>query len=107
MSQIKQKNEKRYRRQRRRISRGSMFLVTGMLLILTTVLSVNSMRLSTKIKENEQTQVKLQLMIDDEKTRSKEIKEFEGYAGSKEYIEDTAREKLGLVYDNEIIFRAR
>ncbi len=27
------------------------------------------------------------------------------YINSKEYIEDMAREKLGLVYDNEIIFK--
>ena len=36
----------------------------------------------------------------------KEIKEKSEYMKTDQYIEDTAREKFGLVYGNEIIFKA-
>lgn len=34
------------------------------------------------------------------------MKDLEKYVTSKEYIEDMAREKFGLVYENEVIFEA-
>ena len=39
-------------------------------------------------------------------TPKKEIKEKSEYMKTDQYIEDTAREKFGLVYGNEIIFKA-
>ena len=44
--------------------------------------------------------------IEDEKARAKEIEELEEYVGTDEYVEDVAKEKLGLVHENEIIFKA-
>ena len=43
--------------------------------------------------------------IDYETQRSEEIAEFERYTETRKYIEDTAKEKLGLVYPGEIIFK--
>ena len=42
-----------------------------------------------------------------EKERSKEIKELDKYVGTDKYVEDVAKEKLGLVHNNEIIFKAK
>ena len=36
----------------------------------------------------------------------KDMEELKEYLNSKEYIEDMAREKFGLVYENEVIFEA-
>ena len=36
----------------------------------------------------------------------KKIEEYETYIKTPKYIEDTARNKLGLVYPNEVIFEA-
>ena len=41
-----------------------------------------------------------------QQTEKKEIKEKSEYMKTDQYIEDTAREKFGLVYGNEIIFKA-
>ena len=38
---------------------------------------------------------------------SKEIKELDKYVGTDKYVEDVAKEKLGLVHNNEIIFKAK
>ena len=43
--------------------------------------------------------------IESEQLRSEEIAEFEKYTQTRKYIEDTARDKLGLVYPGEIIFK--
>ena len=43
--------------------------------------------------------------IQDEKVRAGEIKDLQKYIDSDEYIEKIARDKLGLVYKDEIIFR--
>ena len=36
--------------------------------------------------------------------RAKELEEYEEYVKTDEYVEEVAREKLGLVYKDEIIF---
>lgn len=46
----------------------------------------------------------LQEQIDAETERAEEIEERRAYVQTKKYIEDVAREKLGLVYEDEIIF---
>ena len=47
----------------------------------------------------------LKEQIEAEKERSEEIAEYEKYTQTKKYIEDIAKEKLGLVYEGEIIFK--
>ena len=38
--------------------------------------------------------------------RAKEIEEYGKYVQTKKYAEEVAKEKLGLVYEDEIIFKA-
>ena len=49
---------------------------------------------------------KLEKQIADETERSKEIEDLETYTKTKKYVEDVAKEKLGLVYEDEILFKA-
>ncbi|MCC8137184.1 MAG: septum formation initiator family protein [Clostridiales bacterium] len=44
--------------------------------------------------------------IQDEEIRAEEIDELGDYLNSDEYIEKLAREKLGLVYEDDVIYRA-
>ena len=44
--------------------------------------------------------------LEQEELRAEEIDELEEYVGRDEYVEDVAKEKLGLVYPNEILFEA-
>lgn len=48
----------------------------------------------------------LEKKIEKEEKRSEEIKNYQEYVETKEYIEEVARERLGLVYKDEIIFKA-
>lgn len=47
----------------------------------------------------------LSQQIEDEKARTEEIEALKEYMLTDEYTEEAAREKLGLVKENEIIFQ--
>ena len=49
-------------------------------------------------------EAELELQIQAELAREEEIAELENYIGSDEYVEDVAKDKLGLINPNEIIF---
>ena len=44
-------------------------------------------------------------LIEEEEARTAEIADYRAYIETKSYIEEIAREVLGLVYKDEIIFR--
>ena len=52
-------------------------------------------------------ETELKKQIDEEKARSQEIDDMEAYVGTDEYVEEIAKEKLGLVNENEIILKAK
>lgn len=48
---------------------------------------------------------RLEILIAEEEKRTAEIDEYRVYVQTDKYIEEVAREVLGLVYKNEVIFR--
>ena len=52
-----------------------------------------------------QKEQQLQEQIDAETKRSEEIEEYRKYTQTQKYVEEVAKEKLGLVNENEIIFK--
>lgn len=73
--------------------------------VLLIVLMVEGQSLQKKIDDNIERQAELQEQLDAETARTQEIEELQEYMQSDEYIEKIAREKIGLVKDNEIIFK--
>ena len=49
--------------------------------------------------------MKLQEQLEEERQRTQEIDDLKDYMKTDEYAEQVAREKLGLVKGNEIIFK--
>ena len=47
----------------------------------------------------------LREQLEYELLRQEELKEYQEYIESTEYVEDIAESKLGLLYENQIIFR--
>lgn len=72
-------------------------VLCGTMAYKTASLKAQTAKYSAQITELKKEQKKLE----DEKA---ELKDFESYVKTKEYTEEIAREKLGLVYPNEIIF---
>ena len=82
----------------------------GILLIVLFVFgasTVAGIRLKQKNLTYQQREEALQESIDKEEARSQEIDDLEAYTKTKKYVEDVAKDKLGLVYEDEIIFKAK
>lgn len=86
-------------------NRFSMFLVSLVVVMIMIVVAVKSVELQQKIDAKVQEEQLLDEQIAEEKARTEEIEEFGKEVQTKGYIEDIAREKLGLVYEGEILFK--
>lgn len=86
-----------------RISVVSISCVTA---LLTVILSVGSISLRAKNEDYMAQEAELEKQLQQEAERAAEIAELEDYVGTDEYIEDVAKEKLGLINPNEILFKA-
>lgn len=87
--------------------RRSIFAVSSVVILLVAVMSVSGLTLRAKEKDYQAQIRELEQQIEDEKARAEEIDELEEYVGTDEYVEEVAKDKLGLVNKNEIIFKAR
>ncbi len=97
---------KRARAKRQLQHKLSMYVIASVIVVLVATLSVASISLHAKNKEYMAQEAELEAQIKAESNRAEEIDELEEYVGTDEYVEDVAKEKLGLVYPNEILFEA-
>lgn len=90
---------------KRRQNRLSMFLVSLVVVMLMVVVAVRSMGLQQKIDEKTAELNRLEEQMAAEEQRAREIEEYGKEVKTKGFIENMAREKLGLVYEDEILFK--
>lgn len=90
---------------RRRQNKFSMFLVTLVVVMILIAVAVKRVEIEAKMKDNQAKIEQLNGQIADEEARAEEIKQYEKYTQTKGYVEEVAHDKLGLVYEGEIIFR--
>ncbi len=79
--------------------------MTLVLLMMLVVVGIKSIELREKKAYYAKREEELALQIEQEEQRAEEIKEYETYTQTKKYIEEVARDKLGLVYEGEILFK--
>jgi len=89
----------------RRYNRLAMLGISFVVCMLMVVLLVQGVNLRKRISDNEDKQQTLAQQIEDEENRTQDIEELQEYMQSDEYIEKAAKEKIGLVKDNEIVFK--
>lgn len=80
--------------------------IAVVVLLLLVVLQIQSQKLIVKNNDYRSRKTDLEQGIKDEEVRTGEIKDLQKYIDSDEYIEKIARDKLGLVYEDEIIYKA-
>ena len=76
-------------------------------ILCCSVVGVRSYFLYQEKQELEKKRVVLEAHLEAEEERRGELEEREKYMGTKKFVEDTARDHLGLVYPNEIIVQPR
>lgn len=106
MKRIVRGRAKRRSRWRLQRHRGSVFAISAVVLLLFIVVSMSSISLRAKEAEYQAQEEELKQQLKEEKARTEEIKELGEYVGTDEYVEDVAKEKLGLIHEDEIILKA-
>lgn len=97
------------KKQRKRASSSNRRGMAGIALVVEALLCVmllQSHRLEAKNAAYAQQIAQLNEAIELENVRAEEIEKMPEYTHTKEYVEKVAREKFGLVYEDEMIFRA-
>lgn len=91
---------------RRRKKRRSDKVGVGIIVLaLLVAFSVQIIRLKNKNDEYAKEEAAIQKQYEEETQRKQELEELEEYMKSPKYIEDLAKSKLGLAFENEIIFK--
>lgn len=89
----------------KRQNRLGMFLVSAVVIMLLVVVTVNSFLLRQKQDVYAAREAELDALIAAEEERASELEEFKKYTQTQAYIEEVAKEKLGLVREGEIVFK--
>ena len=92
---------------RRHRNTRSIVLIMMIVIFFVSVLGVRrfSLRRTEAVYLKQEKQIMAQ--IDEEKARTQEIADLEEYMASDRYIEDTARETLGMAYPTDLLLKAR
>ena len=90
---------------RSRQNRLSMILAVLVVAILFVAVNINGSSMRRELEENQEKITRLKQEIEEEELRSKSIEEYRAYTETDQFIEQVAREKLGLLYEGETIFR--
>ena len=88
-------------------NRFGMFLVSLVVILILVLVEVRSLELQRKIDAKKAESAQLETQIEAENKRAEEIEKFGKEVQTKGYIENVAREKLGLVYEDEILFKQK
>lgn len=86
-------------------NRLSMFMVTVVVLMVLVVVAIRSVELRAKQETYNERIAQLTQQKELEEQRTLEIEEYEKYTKTKKFVEEVAKDKLGLVYEGEIIFK--
>lgn len=82
-----------------------MPLIAFIVVIFCIVVGIRSINLMQQRNELNEKKAALEEQIKEEEKRTKDLEELEKYMQTKKYMEEVARERLGLVYPDEIIIQ--
>ncbi len=83
----------------------SMVLIVMAVALITAAVAMRSMEMSQRLETYAEKEAELNRQIDAEDERAKELENFRKYTQTKRYVEEVAKDKLGLVYEGEILFK--
>ena len=86
-------------------NRMAIFGITMVVFSLGIMVNIKSSSMKQKDLEYQAREALLQQQYDRELNRADELKEYEVYVQTKQYIEEVAKQKLGLVKPDEILLK--
>ena len=88
-----------------RKKRIGFYIIALTVLIICAVVSYSRYALDRRYEELQHQKAALELSIAEEEERSAEIQEYSVYVKTKKFIEDVAREVLGLTSPEDIVIK--
>ena len=88
-----------------RKKRIGFYIIAVTVLIICAVVSYSRYSLDRQYEALQQQKTNLELDIAEEETRNEEIKEYSVYVKTKKFIEDVARNILGLTSPEDIVIK--
>ena len=92
-------------KKRRRDNQTGRICIALIVTVFVAVMTIQIAKLYQKDQEYVTREEELQSQLEDETEQQNALGDYEEYTQSREYIEDVAKSKLGLVYNNEIVFK--
>jgi len=83
----------------------------GLIILLVCVIGIcgylyyRECQLRKQYNELAAEKARLETLLEEEKKRADELDDYKAYVQTKDYIEKVARDVLGLVYEDEVIFK--
>ncbi len=100
MSGVNKKKKKEH-------SRKNRVLITLIAIFVIGIMSAQLYNLYRTDAAYSRKELELDADLSAQKDRQEELKNYEAYTQTEEYMEGVAKSKLGMVHKNEIIFRER
>ncbi len=88
-------------------NRFAIFSILIVVAMLISVMAFDGTNLLKKKLANEEKIESIQAKIEAEQQRSDDLVEYEKYTKTKKFAEEIAKQKLGLVHEGEIVFKAK
>ncbi|HCA21149.1 MAG TPA: septum formation initiator [Lachnospiraceae bacterium] len=104
-----QQTHREYRNMRKgkKQSKLGILLIIAALVLVSVVTTVRAYNLHAKADELTVTERQLQTELTNVKQKKTDLEQQQKYMKTKKYIEDEAKDKLGLVYPDEIVIKPR
>ena len=92
------------KKKRKKQSKGRTFIVMAVIFFCVCI-NVKGRDMKKQSMELVERQQELENQIEQENQRAKELEDLQKYMKTKKFVEQIAKEKLGLVYPDEIVIQ--
>lgn len=93
------------RKKKRKQHKKRFSLIAFIVFVFCLCVGIRTAGLKKQNAELAERKASLERQIEAEEQRTKELEELEKYMQTKKYMEEVAKEKLGLVYPDEILIQ--
>lgn len=83
------------------------FAIFAVVITIAVVTWVRGLSLQEKLDQYDAREAELNQLITQEEERTERLEEKKRYIQTKQYIEEVAKEKFGLVYPDEVILKKK
>ncbi len=92
-------------RKRGKHDKAGAILIGFVVMLLFCLVGYNTINLKNKVNDGAERESILENQIEDAEKTSEELETREQYMQTKKYVEDVAKDKIGLVYPDEIVIK--